>query len=207
MKLLLFISIFFQDSLPPVRDGLPSQPQLFAALDTFYHSQTIAELSEYESTNEKQWLKYLPTVGLSYTFDGKPRPTVNWSSNLIYSSYRDKETKEAKRLSIIRKNELKHEKDKLKLHALIQKHHAFEEDIQFLQSLLEYDTQLLSVKQDQADHLEITPSELLKAKQAYQKKAYEIFQKERSLDELEWEILLLAHYFNYDTKNNLSISP
>jgi len=189
MKTLLFISLFFQDTLPP-------QPQLFAAIDTFYHHQVAAELSEYQSTKKKQWLKYLPTVGLTYTFEGKPRPTVSWSSNLIYTSYQNKESKEAKRLSIIRKNELKYQKDKIKLHAQIQKHHALKQDIEFLKSLFEYDTQLYEVKKDEAVHLEITPSELLKATQAYQKKAYEIFQKERILEELEWEILLLAHYFN-----------
>ena len=196
MKTLLFISLFFFVSPIRGQSELPLESKLFAALDTFYQAQTAAELAEYQSTNEKKWLKYLPTVGLSYTFDNKPRPTVSWSSNLIYTSFQNKETKQAKQLSIIKKNEIKHQKDRLKLHALIQKYHALEEDIQFLKLLFEYDTQLYEVKKDQADHLEITPSELLKATQAYQKKAYEIFKAKRTLEEVVWEILLLAHYIN-----------
>ncbi len=190
MKALLFISLFFLDSLPP-------EPQLYAALDSFYTEQTKAELTEFQFTNKKQWLKYLPTVGISYTLDGKPRPTVSWSSSLIYTSHRNKESRQAKRQSIIRKNELKLQKDKLRLHALIQQYYALQQDIAFMKKLLEYDTQLYEVKKDQAEHLEISPTDLLKAEQQYEKKKYDIFQKERALLELEWEILIHAHFDNH----------
>ncbi len=110
MKVLLYISLFFLDfpvpsvdTMPSARSGLPPEPQLYAALDSFYSQQTEAELVEFQSTNKKQWLKFLPTVGISYTLDGKPRPTVSWSSNLIYTSQRNKESRQAKQLSIIRK--------------------------------------------------------------------------------------------------------
>ncbi len=204
MNALLYISLFFLefpapsvDTMPSARSGLPPEPQLYAALDSFYSQQTQAELAEFQSTNKKQWLKFLPTVGISYTLDGKPRPTVSWSSNLIYTSHRNKESRQAKQLSIIRKNELERQKAKLRLHALIQKHHALQQDIAFMKKLLEYDTQFYEVKKDQAAHLEISPTDLLKAEQQYQKKRYDIFQKGRTLLELEWEILIHAHYNNH----------
>ena len=120
MKTLLLITFCFLDTLPP-------EQHLITSLDFFYQNQTQAELSEYQSTNQKQWLKYLPTIGLSYTINGKPRPTVSWSSNLIYTSQRNKERKEAKQKSIINKNTLKLQKDQLKLTALLQKYQALKE--------------------------------------------------------------------------------
>lgn len=189
MKTLFLISLFSLDSLPP-------ESQLYKALDSFHQQQILAELSEYQSSNQKQWLKYLPSVGLTYSLDGKPRPTVSWSSNLIYTSYKNRESKEAKQRSIAHQNELKLQKERLQLNALLQQHHALKQDITFLKKLHAYDTQLYEVKQDQAQHLELSPVELLKATQAYEKKAYDIFQKERTLQELENTILIHAHFID-----------
>ena len=102
MKTLLLISFFFLDSLPP-------ESQLYAALDEYYQQQITADIMEHQSTTKKQWLKYLPSVGLSYNLKGQPRPTVSWSSNLIYTSFKNKEAKTAKQRSIIQKNELQHQ--------------------------------------------------------------------------------------------------
>lgn len=189
MKTLLLISFLAFDTLPP-------EAQLYAALDSFYQQQITANLTEHQSTTKKQWLKYLPSVGLSYNLKGQPRPTVSWSSNLIYTSFKNKEAKAAKQRSIIQKNELQHQKDQLKLAALLQKHQALKQDITFQKKLYTYDTQFYKVQQDQAQHLEISPVELLKATQSYEKKGYDIFQKERQLKELEWEILIQAHYIH-----------
>ena len=189
MKTLLLISLFFLDSLPP-------ESQLYAALDSFYQYQTTANLTEYQSTTKKRWLKFLPSVGLSYNLKGQPRPTISWSSNLIYTSFKNKESKAAKQRSIIQKKQLLHQKDQLKLAALLQKYYALKQDISFQKKLYAYDSQLYEVQQDQAQHLEISPVELLKATQNYEKKAYDIFQNERKLKELEWEILIQAHYIH-----------
>ena len=189
MKILLLVSLFCLDSLPP-------ESQLYATLDAFYQQETTADLTEYHSTSKKQWLKYLPSVGVTYNLEGDPRPTISWSSNLIYTSFKNKEAKAAKQRSILQKKELQHQKDRLKLAALLQKHQALQQDIAFQKRLYTYDSQLYEVQQDQAQHLEISPVELLKATQSYEKKAYDIFQKERTLNELEWEILIQAHYIH-----------
>ena len=52
-----------------------------------------------------------------------------------------------------------------------------------------------SEQKDQAEKIEIPPSELLKANQAIEKKQYEIFLKQRELLELEIQILTIAKYF------------
>ena len=88
------------------------------------------------------------------------------------------------------------EKDKLQLKNLLRQHHFLEQDISFLQDLFKYDQQLYEIKKDQANKIEIPPSELLKATQALKKKEYDIFQKHRDLLELETQILQVAKYFS-----------
>ena len=190
MKLLLLFSFFSLDSLPA--DSI-----LFAALDQYYTNQANAHLSEFKSTKKLHWLKYLPSVGITYTLDGHPRPSVSWSSNLIYTSHKDKEKRAAKQVSILQKNDLELQKAKLQLKARLQDYKFLMEDIAFMKSLLEYDHQLYLVKQDQAKHLEIRPSELVIATKEYRKKEYAIFKKERELLQLETQILIQVHLIHH----------
>lgn len=189
MKILLLFAFFATDSLP-------QESQLFAALESFYQLKIESDLAELDIKQKKKWLKYLPTVGLTYTLDGKPRPAVSWSSNLLYSSQKDKAQVLAKKQSIYKKNQLALKKEKLRLKNLLQQHHFLEQDISFFQDIFKYDLQLFDIKKDQANKIEIPPSELLKATQALKKKEYDIFQKQRELLELESQILITAKYFN-----------
>ena len=192
MKILLLCTFFALDTLPP-------ESHLMAALDSFYQLQIESELAELEIKQKKKWLKYLPTVGLTYTLDGKPRPAVSWSSTLLYSSQKEKTQILAKKQSIYKKNQLALEKEKLRLKSLLWKHQFLEQDLSFLLDLFKYDQQLHDIKKDQANKIEIPPSELLKATQTLKKKEYDIFQKQRELLELESQILITAKYFNqYD---------
>lgn len=189
MKILLLFAFFATDSLP-------QESPLFAALESFYLLKIESELAELNTKQKKKWLKYLPTVGLTYTLDGKPRPAVSWSSTLLYSSQKDKAQVLAKKQSIYKKNQLALDKEKLRLKNLLRQHHFLEQDISFLKDLFIYDQQLFDIKKDQANKIEIPPSELLKATQALKKKEYDIFQKQRELLELESQILITAKYFN-----------
>lgn len=190
MKILLLCAFFATDSLP-------TESQLFAALESFYQLKTESEVTEFEVTQKKKWLKYLPTVGVSYTLDGKPRPAISWSSTLLYSSQKDKAQVLAKKQSIYKKNQLALEKEKLRLKNLLRQHHFLEQDISFLQDLFKYDQQLYEIKKDQANKIEIPPSELLKTTQALKKKEYDIFQRHRELLELETQIFQTAKYFPF----------
>ena len=189
MKILL-LSFFF---IP--QDSLPTESQLMTTLDSFYQLKTESELAEIQTQQKMKWLKYLPTVGVTYTLEGKPRPAISWSSTLLYSSQKEKAQVIAKNQSIYKKNQLALQKEKLHLKNLLRKHHFLEQDISFLQDLLEYDQQLFKIKKDQADNIQIPPSELLKATQALKKKEYDIFQKQRERLELETQILFAAKYF------------
>ena len=91
MKLLLLCAFFALDSLPP-------ESELMAALESFYQQELEADLMEFQSKQKMKWLKYLPTVGVTYTLEGKPRPAISWSSNLLYSSQKEKAQLDAKKL-------------------------------------------------------------------------------------------------------------
>jgi len=188
MKLLLLCAFFAVDSLP-------NESQLISALESFYQQELEAELMEFQSKQKMKWLKYLPTVGVTYTLEGKPRPAVSWSSNLLYSSQKEKAQLEVKKQSIYKKNQLKLKTEKLRLKSFLRKHQFLQQDIYILQKLFEYDLQLFEIKKDQAKKIEIPPSELLKATQAIEKKQYDIFLKQRELLELEIQILTIAKYF------------
>ena len=66
-------------------DSLPNESQLISALESFYQLKVESELAELDIKQKKKWLKYLPTVGLTYTLEGKPRPAISWSSTLLLS--------------------------------------------------------------------------------------------------------------------------
>ena len=188
MKLLLFCAFFATDSLP-------TEFQLMSAMESFYQLQLESELAEFETTQKMKWLKYLPTVGLTYTLDGKPRPAISWSSTLLYANQKDKAQVLAKKQSIYKKHQLTLEKEKLRLKNLLRQYQFLKQDISFLQDLFKYDQQLFEIKKDQAQKIEIPPSELLKSTQALKKKEYNVFQKQRELLELELKILTVAKYF------------
>lgn len=95
MKILLLFAFF---ASMDGRDSLPNETQLISALESFYQLQIESELAELEGFQKKKWLKYLPTVGLTYTLDGKPRPAISWSSTLLYSSQKGKAQVLAKKL-------------------------------------------------------------------------------------------------------------
>lgn len=186
--LLLYFFCLPQDSLPP-------QSQLMTTLESFYQLKIQSELTEIDTKQKMKWLKYLPTIGVTYTLEGKPRPAISWSSTLLYTSQKEKALVIAKKQAIDKKNQLALQKEKLHLKSLLRKYHFFKQDLSFLQNLLEYDQQLFQIKKDQADNIQIPPSELLKATQTIKQKEYDIFQKKRELLELEIQILQVAKYF------------
>lgn len=189
MKILLLYFILIP------QDSLPTQPYLISTLESFYQLKTESELAELNIIQKMKWLKYLPTVGVTYTLDGKPRPAVSWSSTLLYASQKDEAQVVAKKQSICKKNQLLLAKEKLRLNNLLRQYHFLQQDIDILQELFSYDLDLFEIKKDQAQKIEIPPSELLQATQVLKKKEYDVFQKKRELLALETQILFVAKYF------------
>ena len=188
MKLLLLITFFSLDTLP-------SDSLLFASLTEFHNLQTQAQLSEHQATQKNRWLKYIPTIGLTYTLNGQPRPTLSWSSNLIHNSQQDKIKRQAKQTSILQQHQLNLQKKQLQLQALLQQYQFLQEDIVHETQILHFDRQLFQVKEEQAKHLEISPTELVQATKSFRQKEYQLLKKQRALQSLKTKILIHAHFY------------
>ena len=160
MKLCLFLSWMMLDTLP-------SQEVLFQSIDSFYYVQAQAELLEFQTSKKGEWLKYLPTVGVTYTLDGKPRPAISFSSTILYRAKKDRQQQLVKQQSIREKFSLKAEKAKAEVRKLFLEYQLLQEEIAIKKEALEIDQQLFEIQQARYKRLEIGPEAFLKAKKAW----------------------------------------
>ena len=152
-------------------DSLPEQRVLLTAIDSFYQLQTENLLLEYQETKKGEWLKYLPTIGLSYTIDGRPRPTASWSSTLLYRARKENTLRAAKRKAIVQCQARAGETAKLKLQDLLLDYNLLLANLEEEKEMLFIEEQLFSIYQMQYDSLEMAPSDfLIKRKQLLEKK-------------------------------------
>ena len=173
-------------------DSLPSQKKLFQSLHTYYEQKTAAEVAEFQETEKGEWLKYLPNLGVTYTFDNKPRPAASISSSTIYSAKKSKQARAAKRKSIKQVNQLAHYQDKIKLQQLLNQHQLEIEALTFQTEIFEIDQILFEIEEAKYKNLEKPPSEYLKIKRAYLVKGFELREQRNRLSILLGEILVIA---------------
>lgn len=148
-------------------DTLPATNQLLARIDSSFQVKTEAELLEYQTSQKGEWLKYLPTVGLQYTLEGKPRPTLSFSSSMIYRAKKDKHTLLAKRRAIIEMNRLEAKNTKEALLKMLDEYDILSQELKARVELMEIDSLLFVIDQKKYENLEMAPSVFLKAKKSY----------------------------------------
>ena len=186
MKLLL-LAILFQ----PL-DTIPSIEQLYACIEE-YHAQTLdAELAEHEETTKGEWLKYVPSVGLTYTINNKPRPSVSFSTSTIYQARKGKQLRAAKRSAIRKANSLNLSGHKSNIKALVQKYQKELESLELSYQIHDIDSKLYQIEEAKHENIKIAPSEFLKIQRAYLLKQFDLKQQERAVDAIREEILLLS---------------
>ena len=173
-------------------DTLPPDSLLFQSLATYYHQKTQAELAEFQETEKGEWLKYLPSVGITYTFDNKPRPIATLSTSTLYNAKKSKQARAAKRKAIIQINALAHQQDRLRLQQLLNQYRLEKEALEFQAEILEIDKQLFAIEEAKYEKNQIPPSEFLKIKRGYMVKAFEITEKQRLQEINRGEIIVLA---------------
>lgn len=194
--LILFLTILTTDTLPPTN-------QLLASIDSFYQVKTEAELLEYQSSKKGEWLKYLPTVGIQYTLEGKPRPTFSFSSSILYKAKKDKQTLVAKRRAIIEKNRLEAQKTKEVLQGMLDEYDILSRELKAEAELVEIDSLLFVIDQKHYENLEMAPSEFLKAKKSYLQHV-QAFRKHRNeLFLLRRKILAASHMHSWTNSKSL----
>ncbi|MEZ5044151.1 MAG: hypothetical protein R2828_29935 [Saprospiraceae bacterium] len=183
MKTLILILTLFPT------DTLPTKTTLLNTIDSFYQTQTTTQLLEFQTTKKGEWLKYLPTLGMTYTLDGKPRPTISFSSTILYHAKKDQQTLAAKRQAIVESNHLEAKKAKAKLEELLLEYETLQQEITARKEILDIDTQLFEIDTQQYENLEMAPSDFLKAKKAYLERQQSFNVLIQDLEKLEKVIL------------------
>ncbi len=185
MKALLFIVHTFIC----VPDTLPTQKVLEASIDSFFAQKANIEITEFQSTNKYDWMKWLPSVGVGYALDGRPRPVANYSLDRFYTNFKTKEVNKLKTETLQRTATLEAQKLKFEVRILLKKYELMKTEIAFMQKNLTLEDEIFTVETDKYNRKETLPSDFLKLKQANQVKHQELFLKENELQLLEVEIL------------------
>ncbi len=187
MKLFLLLSFLPVDSLPPTE-------VLYASIDSFYQLQMEADLAEFQISKKGEWLKYLPSLGVTYTLDGQPRPALNLSSSILYRAKKDKQLRQAKQASIRSKYLLEAAKRKAVVDELIHKYYGKLEELQLKEEIHTIDQQLFAIEEDRYRRLEMAPSGYLKAKRELLKKEEGLNAIRQGIRTLKREVLAICFY-------------
>jgi len=192
---LLYLSFLINCLVSPVfgiTDTLPSKAELFESLATYYEQKTQAELTEFEETTKGEWLKYLPSVGITYTLDNQPRPAASLNTGVIYQAKKNKQRRTSKRKAIVQVNELAHQEDRIRLRQLLEQYRMEQEALVFQEEIFEIDRQLFLIEEAKYEQNQIPPSEFLKIKRRYMVKEFEIREKQQLQGIKIGEVLVLA---------------
>ena len=183
--LLLLLSLQSIDTLPPVE-------QLYSCLESYHQSLLESELAEYQETTKGEWLKYIPSVGVTYTINNKPRPSVSFSTSTIYQARKNKQLRAAKRNAIQQASNLELQVAKSKLLSLVADYENASSRLDLAYRIHEIDRQLFEMDQAKYEQLEKAPSEWLKIQRAFLLKGYALGELERELGVLKNQVMQLA---------------
>ena len=187
-------------------DTIPSKAILFQAIDSLYQTQTNSQLIEYQTSKKGEWLKYLPTVGIQYTLDGKPRPTLSFSSSILYKAKKDKQSLEAKRRAIMEQNRLEAQKAKESLQEMLDEYNILRQELKARTEMIEIDSLLFQIDQKQYENLEMAPSEFLKAKKLYLQHLQAFCKYKNEVFLLRRKLLTVAHMGSYSNGKSLPLA-
>jgi len=190
-KLLLLTSLLQVDSLPP-------KEVLFASIDSFYNLKVEQELVAFQNSKKGEWLKYLPSIGITYALDGRPRPALNFNSSLLYRAKKDRLKTQFKRKAIRERLLQEKQTRKLQVEQLIQEYYTLHSELQHLEKIFAVDRQLFLIEKAKYQRLEIKPSSYLEAFKRYLLNEQELFQHQKLLKLKKWKIEKFV-FTNFDT--------
>lgn len=194
-----------------VPDSLPATNLLFEALDTFHAHKLAADLAEFEESNQGNWMNYLPSAGIGYapvynasenSFTAKPRPSVSWSINQIFTAKKRKEALLAKKRSISENSLLQNQYNKRKLNRLLINYQRLKEDLKERKRLFTIEEELFEYYEKSYQNLDLLPSQFLLKKRDFLHKKYEIRIAETKIKNAEAEILETACFLTHGFSNH-----
>ena len=168
---------------------LPPLGELFTSIDSFYAAETHANLLEFHEDKKGEWLKYIPNIGLTYTLEGAPRPSLNLNTGILYQAKRDRQRNSAKRRSIEEKGALQAARTRGKVAKLYSTYLLQQKALAARREVIAIDEQLFRMEKDRYERGEISPGEFLKAKRTWLLKQQEVSDLKMKLEVLRQEIL------------------
>jgi len=170
------------------RDTLPPEAELYAALDARYAALLDAELAELRLSNKGSWLRYLPSIGITYTVTGEPRPMIAYSTNTLYLSLRDRQRREAKQHSLQQANRLARDRARQQLAGLLHRYRLLQQELALLENLQAIDAQLYELAFHAYETAQTPPSQFLPQKRAFLNKQLQLFRKRMELEGVAMEV-------------------
>ena len=177
--------------------SLPGPDSLFAAIDSFYSLKLEAELKAFESNPKDYWMNFVPGIGLGYNLQGKPRPTFSYSLSSLLNVRTQKRQVAAMRESILLKNQLEKQENKIQVSNLLKKIEILKSDLEFSLLVFEIDQQIFEVyqkkNQNQLENLDFSPTDFLLKKKDFLNKQQNIRLEKREIELLFLALLETSH--------------
>ena len=178
---------------PTYNEQLPTNNELHAALDTFLDLQLAATLAEFDDAGPRQWMNYVPSVGVGYNLQGQPRPTVSFSLAQVFAAQRQRRDRLAKRRSIEAAAILEREKAHRQLDALLHRHQLLQLELATMHRVHDIERQLYELAFLDYEAAKLAPSAFLPKQKAFLESELSVMRKEMEVRGLEGEMLTFVH--------------
>jgi hypothetical protein len=197
MKFVSLIFCVFAVVTAKAQTSLPGPDSLFAAIDTFYNQKLASELKAFESNPKDYWMNFVPGIGLGYNLQGKPRPTFSYSLSSLLNVRTQKRQVTAMRESILLKNQIEKQENKIQVSNLLKKIEILKSDLEFSFLVFEIDRQIFEVyqkkNQNQLENLDFSPTDFLLKKKGFLNKQQNIRLEKREIELLFLALLETSH--------------
>lgn len=191
MKFVSLIFCVFVMTMARAQTSFPGPDSLFASIDSFYNQKLVSELKAFEANPKDYWMNFVPSIGIGYNLQGKPRPTFSYSLSSLLNVRTQKRQFAAMRESIILKNQIEKQENRIQVSNLLTKIELLQSDLEFSLLVFEIDQQIFEVyqkkNQNQLENLDFSPTDFLLKKKDFLNKQQSI-----RLEKREIELLILA---------------
>ncbi len=139
-------------------------------------------------------MNYIPSTGIGYNLQGKPRPTLSFSLSQIFNVRRQRLALQAKRRSIEAAHILQSQDEHRKLDELLAKLEMMELELETMRRLHEIDASLYELAVLDYEAAKLAPVAFLPKQKAYLESELGLLRKEMEVRGLEGEILAFSHF-------------
>lgn len=174
-------------------DSLPPKHILYASIDSFHMVQLQANIQAYQEGKKGQWMDYMPTLSLTYTANGKPRPNISYSFSQVRTSINRKKRNNNLLQQLIAQAEIDKKKDYLQVQKLLRTYKTYIQELRFMEEIHALDEQLFQYYKKAAQNGDIEPIEWVKQQKAHLQKKQQIYLQKQKIQLLIFDILQAAY--------------